>query len=426
MVRRENREKRSVWGWVLRTLTGTAIVVGGVWLSYYWLTHKPKAHKRFRGARPKAPLVETIRPKPVNLPATVETFGTVVPVRTQTLASRVTSQITYLSPALIPGGIVRKGDLLVKLDESDFQLALRERAASVASARLALETELENQKSAAFELSLSEQNVSKRERAFILRHPHVAAAKAALKAAEAAYEKARLDLRRCRIYAPFDAVITGVTAAVGDVAGASKSLATLVRADRFWLRAVVSVRTLAGVEIPGYNASKGSFARLYRQDARGGAPVVAEGVVEGVEKAVDTKSKMAYLLIGIKDPLGLKQKRDTAGGLLLGEYLYAKIRGKTLKGVLKIPSGALRSNDTLWILRPDHRLHIQNVPIRWREEGWVYVDADILAPGEAIVTTVIETPVEGMRLRTVLEASQKAQRPSRDNHAAFRGRRAGR
>ena len=188
-----------------------------------------------------------------------------------------------------------------------------------------------------------------------------------------------------------------MTAAKGDVVSASKTLATLARADRFWIRAVVSPAALRGIDIPGFNAQRGSKVEIFHQGVATRKPFA--GGVEELEKRVDENSRMAYLLIGVEDPLGLYKKRPKGDALLLGEYLYLKIYGKLLKNVLQIPSDALRNGDTLWILRPDHRLHIQKVPILWREEGRFYIPADVLTSGESVVITVIEAPVEGMRLR---------------------------
>ncbi|WP_457599539.1 efflux RND transporter periplasmic adaptor subunit, partial [Hydrogenimonas sp.] len=276
--------------------------------------------------------------------------------------------------------------------------ALSERSAAVADARLALRSEMENGKSALFEYRLSGQKLPEKEREVLLRKPHIEAARSALKAAEAAYEKAKMDLERCRIRAPFDAVVTRVDTAVGDVVGTSKALATLVRSDRFLVRAVLSPRLLEGIEIPGYNASRGSKATL-RHDYWPLATPPRQGSVTGVEWGVDEESKMAYLLVEVDDPLLLENRSKRLRPLLLNGYVRLTLSGRWMKGVLKLPLTVLRGDGEIWTVSKKGRLHIRKVTVLWRDDRDLYLPADVLAEGESVVLTRIETPVEGMRLR---------------------------
>ncbi len=393
-MKERTRSRRDWIRHLISTLVGTAILATGIFFAYRWITHKPRAHKRYNAA-PSAPLVETIRPKPVDVPAVLDTYAKVIPYRTQTLSSRVNSQIVFLSPRLIPGQVVKKGETLIRLDATDYRLALKERESAVANARLTLETEQEKSQSAAFELAMAEQNLSMKQKSFLLRHPHIAAAEASLSAAEAAYEKAKIDLARCRIKAPFHALVLSVDVAVGDTVNSAKMLATLCRTNRFWVRASLSQKALKGIDIPGYNAEKGSHVTIRNEAWPPSAPDI-DGVVEALEKRVDNKTQTAYLLIRVEDPLALRHNHRP---LMLDTFVRIKIIGKTLHNVLVIPSSALRSDDTIWILRPDRTLHIQKVPILWRETDRFMIDAALLKPDESVILTVIETPVEGMKLR---------------------------
>ncbi len=416
------REKRSRQNgeWLrhlLSLLIGTAVLAAGIYYSYIWLTNKPKAHKWHSKGTVTAPLVEVVHPRAVDVQAQMDSYAKVIPYRSQTLSSRVTSQVVSLSPHLIPGEIVKKGDLLVALDETDYKLALRQSASAVANAGLALETELENSKSAAFELSLVDQNISKEQKRYLLRYPHIAAAKSALASAEAAYEKAKVDLERCRIRAPFDAVVLNVEVAIGDTVSSSKTLATLAEADRFWVRIALSPRELDGIDIPGYNASVGSSVKI-RHDFWPSSAADLTGVVETVEKMVDDSSKMAYILVRVDDPLGLHTAHRP---LLLNSFVKVRVVGKRLKNVLVIPSTALRGDGTIWILRPDHTLQIRKIPILWREESRFMIDAKLLQPGESVITTVIETPVDGMKLRIADgEASKVSWRAGSEGNVTHR------
>jgi len=376
----------------ISTIIGLAIFASALYLSYGWLTHKPKAFKHHtKRVEDFAPLVEAIKPKPIDKPIEVEAFGTVIPVRTQTLSARVSSQIVGISPHLIPGSVVKKGELLIELDDTDFKLALKKSKSDVENAKLQLAQELENQKSAMFEFSMADQNISEEQKRYILRYPHVEAAKANLEAQKAALKRAEIDLKRCKIYAPFDAIVLNVTSAVGDIVGASKALATLARADAFWVRTAISLETLNRLNIPSYNAKKGSKVVV-----KG-----VNGVIEGVEKMVDESSKMAYLLIRIDNPLNVKEP------LFLNEFVHLEIEGKVIKNIIEIPSKALHSNDEVWIARTDKHLHIRRANVVWSKGDKLYIEADILKPDELIVTTLIENPISGMLLKVFEDKDRK-------------------
>lgn len=379
-------------------MIGSLTLLISTYFSYTWLTNKPKAYKKHTPTKTLSPLVEVIKVKKINTNIHIKTYGTVTPFRTQTLSSRVSSQITHLLPNLITGNIIKKGELLIELDPTDYILKLKEKAASLASAKLALETEIENQKSAIFEFSMIENNISKSEKNYLLRYPHIKAAKANLDAQKAAYEKAKLDLDRCKIYAPFNAIVLKVMAASGDIVNSSSSLATLVRADTFWIRVAVPPKTLKGINIPNYNAKTGSKVSI-RHDFWTKDIASIQGKVQSVEKMVDENSKMAYLLIVVKDPLSLKKTTKEHRLLFINEFVHLNIQGKLLKDILKVPLSALRNNDSIWVLGTDKKLHIKKILKVWQEKEYFYINANALKEGESIITSIIKAPTEGMNLR---------------------------
>ncbi len=394
---------------ILPSILLTLFVVSiALYFSYSWLNNKPKAHKHSPNGKVqnRTTLVEVISPKPLEVSVRIKSYGTVIPYRSQTLASRVSSQVITLSEDLIPGSIVKKGELLVALDPTDYELILKEREASVTNAKLTLQTELENQKSAQYDFSIFKQNVTPEQKEYLLRYPHIKAAKANLKAQEAAYEKAKSDLQRCKVYAPFDAVVLDVEVATGDMVSSSKTLATLAKAEAFWIKVALSPAKLKGIDIPNYNAKNGSNAVIRHDFWDQDTPSLA-GEVQSIEKVLDENSKMAYLLIRVNDPLHLSSHKKHQKPLLLNGFVSIDIEGKKIHDVLKVPLSALHHNDTVWILQENHTLHIQKVTKIWQDEKYVYLPAKILKANESLITTLLETPIEGMPLRTQKKVDSK-------------------
>jgi len=379
----------------------TLVVVSvALYFSYSWLHNKPKARKHHRMAQQqnKARLVEVFRPHPEDALLKIKKYGEVIPYRLQTLSARVSSQVVAISPKLIPGAIVKKDTLLIELDPTDYRLALKEKEASVANAKLALQTELENQKSAKYDLSLFKQKISPQQKSYLLRYPHIEAAKATLQAQEAAYQKAKIDLERCKIYAPFDAIVVSSDVAVGDMLSSAKSVATLANSNTFWVKVALPPYELKGIEVPHYNAQKGSQVEV-RHDFWDAQTPPLHGVVESLEQ-IDSESKMAYLLIRVDDPLLQNTHTNNQKPLLLNGFVQVTIQGKKLQQILKVPQQLVHNGNQLWILQKDNRLHITKATKLWEDENYIYLPASILQEGEALVKTYLEAPVEGMRLRT--------------------------
>ncbi|MDB6454827.1 efflux RND transporter periplasmic adaptor subunit [Falsirhodobacter sp. 20TX0035] len=126
---------------------------------------------------------------------------------------------------------VAAGDLLMKIDPKNYELALSQAEASLASAR----ANAENSRQQADRL-LQQQEQSPRSVAEVELRSSVLSADAAdaqVRSAEAALDRARLDLTRTEVRAPRDGQITNLTANVGDYAAAGANAMVLVAEDSF-------------------------------------------------------------------------------------------------------------------------------------------------------------------------------------------------
>ncbi len=119
----------------------------------------------------------------------------------------MSGQVTELSPKLVPGGMVREGDLLLRIDPADFENAVSISKSELEQAEASLEIEQGRQSLAKKELELLEGTIDETNRALVLREPQIASIRAEVSAAKAAVERAELDLERSSVFAPFDAQI---------------------------------------------------------------------------------------------------------------------------------------------------------------------------------------------------------------------------
>ncbi len=105
-------------------------------------------------------------------------------------------------------------------------------------------------------------------RALVLREPQLASIQAEVSAAEAAVQRAKLDLERSRVVAPFDAQILSRSVNVGSQVGPGDELGQLVGIEEYWILAAVPVRSLRWVQFPEADG-QGSEVTLRNSDAWG-------------------------------------------------------------------------------------------------------------------------------------------------------------
>jgi RND family efflux transporter MFP subunit len=242
-------------------------------------------------------------------------------------------------------------------------------------------------------------------RELALREPQVRAAEVAVDSAESALDRARLDLRRTTLTAPFNALVVSEAVDPGEVLGARARVATLVGTDAFWVQVSVPVDTLGSMRIPGVRgAEEGSRAAVVQQ--LGEQRVEREGRVIKLLPELEDVGTMARVLVEVRDPLGLEAPDDERLPLLLGAYVHVAIEAPPLEAI-EIPRVALREGDQVYVMDEDDRLAIRGVTIGWRREHSVLVSSG-LTSGERIITSSVPTPVEGLELRVEQENQAEA------------------
>ncbi len=377
----------------VRIVLPLLILVGGVGAAAGLVLSKKEPERKARASLP--PKVQVIEARPQTAPASVEALGSVVAAQTLTLQSEIAGRVVHVHPDLVPGGTIKKGEVLLRLDSRQFAMALAERKANEERARFELALEKGRGRVAAREWQLvgAEKNSGPDGRALALREPHLKNAQASLLGAEAAVAKAQLDVSRSVLRAPFDVLVTKESVEVGQIVTPQSQLATLVGTQNYWVRTSVPVSALRWIRTEKDDAaSKVSVS----QSLGDGTTIERQGSVLRVTGEVDPKGRMAQVIVSVPDPLGLKTSGVPA--LLLGSYLRVGIEGRALQDVYVVPRVALRDDKFLWVVDAQDKLHIRPTTPVWRGSSEVYVRTGVQS-GERVVTSRLGTPVEGMSLR---------------------------
>ncbi len=372
----------------LNILIAISILFAAIIASFYILSSRPEVERAQSQAR--HPLVETMVPKWREHRTKITAMGRVIAAQQVTLVSRVNGEIVSVSSSLFPGGSFKKGEELLQIDPTDYELLVRQRESALIRAEYELALEVGKQKIAKQEYSLLGEKLTGEELSLILRKPHLKMARANVVAARSQLELARLELQRTRIKAPFNAIVQKTTATIGAQVTTATELATLINTDRYWVEVPISQKKLALLEV-------GGKARIKHTSAWAEAGF-RRALVKSVKPVIGKQDHMAQVIVEIDDPMALEPANRGLPELMSGSFVQVEITGKTLPAVLHIPEAALRDGSFIWVVTENGELDIREVEIIWHETDMVYAKHK-LAENERLITSDLAAPVEGMKLR---------------------------
>ena len=366
------------------------------------------------------PLAEVVRVELSSQQLTIETRGSVRPLQEGNLACRVRGSVKQVSQALVVGGLVRAGDVLVEIEDHDYRLALERAHANRADAELALAREEREAQIARREWSGDgDRGRDGEPDELALRKPQLASVRARVAAAEADLERAQLDLERTRVRAPFDARVRSESVAVGDEVQVGQSLAELYAP--YPLEVVLPVKDSELARLParvlealttgavpsagaGSNGSGSQLAidaRLYGRFA--GREYEWAGQIERTTGELDARTRMLSLIVRVDDVRAVDGD-GLAPALLPGMFVEARIGGLELPDAARLPRAAVRDDGRaggrVWVADRDRKLRFREVEVAWRGAREVVVSSG-LTSGESVVVSPLENPVDGMSLRLI-------------------------
>lgn len=389
---------------LIRYLLPVGLIVSAVVAAVWMVRSSPKAGRRTRKQK-RARLVEVTSVESASHRVVVEAMGTVIPARRVTIHPQVQGKVIFMSEALTPGSEVSRGKRLLRIESSDYLLAVRQRQSDLAKARAELAQEKGRQAVAKKEYELLGKKVAGGDRDLMLRKPQLQTAKAAVAAAEAALARARLDLSRTTIRAPFNGVVDERHVNLGSRVTPQSRLVTLVGTDTYWVEVSVPVDELRWISFGdegtgGEGKEKGEVSQVRVQDpAAWGEGAFRRGRVLKLKPSLEKQGRMARILVEIDDPLALKKKNSGKPKLIVDSYVKVEIGGGRIDSAVALPRKLLRDERTVWVLRPDGKLDIRDVDVAFRAQQRVYVTAG-LEEGDRVVVTDLAAPVDGMPLRT--------------------------
>ncbi len=159
-----------------------------------------------------------------------------------TVTPQVSGRVANL--AVKADQFVKKGDLLMTIEPSDFQIEVASAEAAVAIAKADMENK---QAEADRRVKLDELTVSKESEQTYITTANMAAA--TYRQARANLDKAHLDLDRTRIVSPVDGYVTNLAIQPGDYASDGQRALSVVDSNSFWVDAYFEETLLSKVDV---------------------------------------------------------------------------------------------------------------------------------------------------------------------------------
>ena len=336
------------------------------------------------------PLVQVQPASVESITLDVSSYGLITPKYQTNLVSQLSGQLVEVSDAFVKGGFVKKGDVLARIDPNDYEAALIDAQATLAQARSALEVER-----AQGHVAKSEwERIRKNSNEFIpselyLRKPQLAEKLARFKASDASLKRAKRNLERTYITAPYDAIIAQRSVSLGSVVSPGSNIGELNSISLAEVRLPVADKDMQ------YLLKGGIDANVVLTTQYAGKEYDWQATIVRSEGVINQKSRMNYLVAQVQDPYA--QSSDFPP-LRFGAYVNAKIQGLEISNTTTVARHLVKNNK-IAVLSQDNTLTYQTVDIL-REFDDQIVLSNGLNHGDKIITTALDYPSEGMKLTT--------------------------
>jgi RND family efflux transporter MFP subunit len=320
---------------------------------------------------------------------TVESQGTVQPKQRINLISEVAGAAIWVSSKMVNGGEVVQGELLLKIDPINYEVAVAEAKSALANAQLSLADEqAEYKRGTAYGLQNKRKTTS-------LRKYKLATVEAAYVASKERVRQAEHQLNKTQIIAPFDGLVSAKAVDVGQYVSVGSVLFNLMGT------AVAEIELPINMSELQYLSASAESANVVLHSSVGYGKKQKyqqwQAKLTRVEGFVDEDTRVVKVVAELVNPYG-----STVSPLSMGMFVEADIVGDELVSAIRIPTRALHGDKVY--LAVGGQLMSKPVTI-YRQETQQVVISDGLNDGDLLVMTRLDLMVEGMDIDTQLNQS---------------------
>ncbi|WP_144393863.1 efflux RND transporter periplasmic adaptor subunit [Pleionea sediminis] len=375
-----------------------------------WLIFSTEPEAKREGATKKTPmLVEVLKVERQDYKPTIRAMGVVEPAQVITLSAQVSGQVIEVLDSFEPGRQVTKGQPLIKVDSSDYELRMKQLKAQLAQANADFIIEQGEQERAKSDYRAINSKLSGLRKSLVLREPQLKIAQSRLDAAEAELAQAQLELSRTLVKAPFDGQIISQMTNLGAMVSEGSPIARLQGNRRYWVKVSLPLSQIKWLPIQSMNqnltCTSETSTVVIRNRTAWNSDEYRTGCIKQVVGELTAQTRMVQLLVEVLDPLALTSKSENLPSLMVGSYVEAELPIKKLENIIRLPQDYLRKNNTVWV-REENKLSIRQVDVLLKDKSYVYLDQG-LESGDEVITTDLSTVKQGAEVQLKSERVDK-------------------
>ena len=394
------------------------------------MNQEPRSQK----ARERTFAVKVVPAEVTSINPTLNAFGEIQSRKTLDLRMAASGQIQELSTNFVEGGSVTRGELLIRLDDSDHQTAVDLAENNLIDAKNEVMDSARNLSFSKEELAAAEEQEKLRRRALTRQKDLVergvgtaaalenaelsasgatqavlsrkaavdqaknrgAQAETRLVRAELALKDAKRKLEDTELYAEFSGLLSGVSLVKGGIVSANERLGQLIDPEVLEVSFKISTQQYTRLLNDNGELLKAPVSVALTNTEQG---LNADGVIirDSASVAKGQTGRQVYA------------KLTKSVGFKPGDFVAVKVEEPTLNWVVKLPSTALDASNKVLLLGEGERLEEAQVKLMRRQGNEVIVRSRDLS-GKEIVAQ--RTPVLGAGIKV------KAIRSGEENEVA--------
>jgi RND family efflux transporter MFP subunit len=361
--------------------------------------------------------------------------GTVTAKNQIKIIPEVTGKVLFAHPEFRDGGVIRKGEVLYRIDPADLQKQKNNSLANTSALHVEIDylrdrkRTLNNELDQALKtLAIAEEEAARRERLFArgaaaeaevnqsrlsvqssrerieayrsniaLIDPSIDKIKAQLDVVDAGLGAVNLHLGRTEYKAPFDGVIVSGALEPGQFVAAGQPLAVLQDISVYEIPVPLPLSDWKALA-PNRTAKSLSYdpmpVRVNWEDTDKTQHSCTGDVVR-MGSQLDPRNRMVDLVVEVSPDA----RHECDMPLMAGMFTDVEFTGQNLDGVAPIPRRALREGNKVYVVE-DGRFAVRDV-VPWRSIGEEVFIEQGLRTGDVVITSVVEEVIPGIKVHII-------------------------
>ena len=425
------KKPRGIFSILWRVFIALVIIVAAVLLAKSMVDKKEELPKR--QALERSFTVTVMQPELGNFSPSIKSYGSIVASKNIDIRVQVAGVTQTVSNNLVVGAKVKKGELLLSIDNFNYDGAVQDAKSALSDALLQLkiakqQLELEKlnldvakqqlelglkdlertralHKSGSitskaledkeFLISQTEQSVVQKQTSLALQQSTIERQSISISRVEWNLEKAEEQLDNTKIFAPFDAIVISETAEIGRVITNNEVVAKLYQSNSLEVHFTLSDNQYG--LLLGDGLVNRPLEIVWDIEPN---PITVRG------KIIRSGAEVNAAKGGVEIFASLAG--DNLDALKPGSFVAVNINGISYSNAIKVPETAIYENNHLYVMH-EGRMQKQDIEFLARDGQDIIVRANI-AKEDRIITTRLAQAGDGLRVKVEGEEQPKREK----------------